>query len=127
MNAHRSTDRQMAATHNPTTQSRSTSRSVALVSAGLLTLTLLAVSGFGPTAPSARADGSAVVSRSGAIAARPPSPAPTPPNGRILGPGCPAGTVLIMWEKPIYDADGLFVIDWELVPYCMPEDLEPAG
>jgi hypothetical protein len=32
-----------------------------------------------------------------------------------------------MWEKPVYDANGLFVIGWELVPYCIPEDLEPAG
>jgi hypothetical protein len=104
-----------------------TSRGLALIGAGLLALALLAVSAIGPTAPAARADGSALASRSGSIAVRPPWPAPTPPNGRLLGPGCPEGTVLILWNKPIYDADGLFVVGWELVPYCVPEDLEPAG
>ncbi|MGE0545043.1 MAG: hypothetical protein AB7R89_33215 [Dehalococcoidia bacterium] len=109
------------------TQQHRRSRSATLIGAGLLTLALLVVPAMGLTTPAARADGSALATRSGAVAVRPPSPAPTAPIGRLLGPGCPAGTVLIMWEKPVYDADGLFVVDWELVPYCIPEDLEPAG
>jgi hypothetical protein len=41
--------------------------------------------------------------------------------------GCPEGTVLIMWDMPIYDEDGLFVIGYEPTPFCVDEDLEPAG
>jgi hypothetical protein len=120
-------DGQMLRRRDTMTQQRRRSRGFALVGAGLLTLALLVVSGIGPNAPAARADGSVLASRSGTIVSRPPSPAPTSPNGRLLGPGCPEGTVLIMWNKPIYDANGLFVIGWESVPYCIPEDLEPAG
>ena len=127
MNGNRLNDRQKLHGNATKTQLQRTSRSIALIGAGLLTLALLVVSGMGPIAPAAHADGATLASRSDTIAARPPSPAPTPPNGRLLGPGCPAGTVLIMWKKPIYDANGLFVIGWELVPYCVPEDLEPAG
>ena len=28
---------------------------------------------------------------------------------------------------PIYDADGLFVVGYETVWVCIPDDLEPAG
>jgi hypothetical protein len=40
---------------------------------------------------------------------------------------CPEGTVLVMWDMPIYDDEGLFVIGYEPTPFCVDEDLEPAG
>jgi len=45
----------------------------------------------------------------------------------VLGARCPPGTVLSAFPMPIYDDDGLFVIGYETVWYCLPEDLEPAG
>ncbi|ERN42073.1 hypothetical protein KR51_00014140 [Rubidibacter lacunae KORDI 51-2] len=59
--------------------------------------------------------------------------APESPTGfPIGGPNlnnhnCPEGTVLIMWDKPIYDEEGLFVVGYEPTPICVDEDLEPAG
>ncbi|MGQ0678657.1 MAG: hypothetical protein ACT4OM_03200 [Actinomycetota bacterium] len=47
------------------------------------------------------------------------------------GPGdladCPAGSTLMPFDKPIYDNKGLFVIGYETVWFCIPDDLEPAG
>ena len=41
---------------------------------------------------------------------------------------CPGGTVATPFEHPIYDdATGLFVVDFEIVWYCLPADLEPEG
>jgi hypothetical protein len=40
---------------------------------------------------------------------------------------CPEGSHLSAFEKPIYDEDGLFVIGYETVWFCIPDDLEPAG
>jgi hypothetical protein len=40
---------------------------------------------------------------------------------------CPKGTVSIVHEMPVYDEDGLFVVCYKKVPFCVPEDLEPAG
>ncbi len=40
---------------------------------------------------------------------------------------CPEGWVLTWYEQPIYDEEGLFVIGWEKVSMCLPEDLEPVG
>lgn len=40
---------------------------------------------------------------------------------------CPLGTVLTPYDMPIYDVPGLFVIGYETVWFCLPEDLEPAG
>ncbi len=41
---------------------------------------------------------------------------------------CPGGTVATPFEQPIYDdATGLFVVDFEIVWYCLPADLEPEG
>jgi hypothetical protein len=54
-----------------------------------------------------------------------------PRGGRPTGPGglvsCPAGYHLSPFEMPIYDDDGLFVIGYETVWLCIPDDLEPAG
>ncbi len=54
-----------------------------------------------------------------------PGTAPQQPGG--YGTRCPAGTFLSPFEMPIYDAHGLFVIGYETVWYCLPNDLEPAG
>ncbi len=48
---------------------------------------------------------------------------PQAPGG--YGTRCPAGTFLSPFEMPIYD--GLFVIGYETIWYCLPNDLEPAG
>jgi hypothetical protein len=42
-------------------------------------------------------------------------------------PPCPTGTELIMFEMPVYDSEGLFIIGFELVPFCIPENRYPAG
>lgn len=51
----------------------------------------------------------------------------TPTNPILHGNGCPEGTQLIIWNQPIYDEEGLFVVDHEPTPYCIDEDFEPAG
>lgn len=40
---------------------------------------------------------------------------------------CPSGTFLSPFEMPVYDNNGLFVIDYKTVWFCIPNDLEPAG
>lgn len=40
---------------------------------------------------------------------------------------CPEGTEEVWWDMPIYDEQGLFVIDHVPARVCVPEDLEPAG
>lgn len=52
----------------------------------------------------------------------------------VQGPGkdapntfCPGGTVATPFEQPIYDDEGLFVVGYETVWYCLPVDLEPEG
>ena len=40
---------------------------------------------------------------------------------------CPEGSALSPFPMPIYDEDGLFVVGYKTVWYCLPEDLEPAG
>lgn len=40
---------------------------------------------------------------------------------------CPAGSSLVPFKKPIYDKKGLWVIGYETVWYCIPDDLEPEG
>lgn len=45
-----------------------------------------------------------------------------------LGYLCPAGTMAVPFDHPIYDKEtGLFVVDTMVVWYCLPADLEPAG
>lgn len=47
------------------------------------------------------------------------------------GPGgfinCPPGYHPSPFDMPIYDDDGLFVVGYETVWFCIPDDLEPAG
>ncbi|MGH8611228.1 MAG: hypothetical protein ACREYF_04040 [Gammaproteobacteria bacterium] len=40
---------------------------------------------------------------------------------------CPSGTFLSPFDMPIYDDEGLFVVGYQTVWFCLPEDLEPAG
>jgi len=40
---------------------------------------------------------------------------------------CPEGTFHSPFEMPIYDNDGLFVVGYETVWFCLPDDLEPEG
>jgi len=52
-----------------------------------------------------------------------------PANGGVVfgSNGCPEGSSLIMWDAPIYDEEGLFVVDSEPTPVCIPDNLEPEG
>ncbi|MGH8606421.1 MAG: hypothetical protein ACREX9_03070 [Gammaproteobacteria bacterium] len=46
----------------------------------------------------------------------------------VFGNRCPLGTFLSPFDMPIYDdEEGLFVVGYETVWFCLPEDLEPAG
>lgn len=45
----------------------------------------------------------------------------------VLRDRCPEGQKPSSWQKPIYDKDGLFVIDWQTVATCIPKGLPPAG
>lgn len=49
---------------------------------------------------------------------------PTGPGGFA---SCPEGYHLSPFEMPIYDGDGRFVVGYETVWFCIPDDLEPAG
>ncbi|MEZ5584851.1 MAG: hypothetical protein R3F37_20655 [Candidatus Competibacteraceae bacterium] len=40
---------------------------------------------------------------------------------------CPAGSVATPFEIQVYDEAGLFVVCYETVSVCIPEDMEPAG
>ena len=40
---------------------------------------------------------------------------------------CPAGTVESWFDVPVYDANGLFIVDFVTTRFCLPEGLEPAG
>lgn len=41
---------------------------------------------------------------------------------------CPPGTTRVPFEMPIYDEEtGLFVIGYETVYYCIPDNTQPAG
>lgn len=65
------------------------------------------------------------------IEAAPANPRPNIPvggNGPVYnGNGCPEGTILIMFDMPIYDDEGLFVVGHEPTPMCIDEDTQPAG
>ena len=40
---------------------------------------------------------------------------------------CPEGYHPSPFEMPVYDENGLFVVGYETVWFCIPDDLEPAG
>ena len=40
---------------------------------------------------------------------------------------CPKGTHSILYDMPVYDEDGLFVVCYKKVPFCIPDNLEPEG
>jgi hypothetical protein len=98
-------------------------RGLALIGAGLFALALLITSGLGGGVPTTSADGPATV----VTVAPSPTPRPVRPAGGTLIAKCPEGTVLVVFDQPVYDESGLFVIGTKPVPYCVPEDLEPAG
>ncbi len=51
---------------------------------------------------------------------------PVSPTGGLKGLAeCPEGHHLSPFDMPIYD--GLFVVGYETVWFCIPDDLEPAG
>jgi len=120
MKGSRLNDLQMPPRRDTITRQHVTTRGLALIGAGLLTLALLVAAGMGPAAPMASADSLA----SGVTVAQPP--AQRPARG-VLVARCPEGTILIIFDQPVYDPSGLFVIGSKPVPYCVPEDLEPAG
>ena len=40
---------------------------------------------------------------------------------------CAKGTVSVLYDMPVYDEDGLFVVCYKKVPFCIPKNLEPEG
>ena len=54
---------------------------------------------------------------------------PECPNqgGPVFVEPCPEGYELVIFDQPVYDRDGIFVICLERVPYCIPVGLEPEG
>jgi hypothetical protein len=40
---------------------------------------------------------------------------------------CPVGTIETWFDVPVYDANGLFVVDYVTTRFCIPENLPPAG
>ncbi len=59
--------------------------------------------------------------RAGTTRSLPPVSGPT---GFI---NCGAGYHPSPFDMPIYDEDGLFVVGYKTVWFCIPDDLEPAG
>ncbi len=57
------------------------------------------------------------------------NPRDVPPcqQGPLIIPPCPLGTDLVIFDSPVYDDNGLFVICTKKVPYCVPEGLKPEG
>jgi hypothetical protein len=55
------------------------------------------------------------------------TPGGSPGIPPVIVSRCPPGTVLSPFAMPIYDEDGLFIVGFKTVWYCLPEDLEPAG
>jgi hypothetical protein len=48
-------------------------------------------------------------------------------TGDVYGVTCPSGSQLSPFAMPIYDDDGLFVVGYETVWFCLDDDLQPAG
>ena len=65
--------------------------------------------------------------RRGRVVIRQPSHVPQCQQGPLIIPPCPPGTNLVIFDSPVYDDDGLFVVCFKKVPYCIPSDLEPEG
>ena len=42
-------------------------------------------------------------------------------------PPCPEGRTPILFDQPVYDDQGLFVVCLKKTPFCIPDDLEPEG
>lgn len=40
---------------------------------------------------------------------------------------CPEGSTPSPFDMPIYDEEGLFVVGYETVWFCIPDDFEPQG
>lgn len=66
--------------------------------------------------------------RAGDILIRDRSSVPECPNqGPQIIPPCEAGTELVLFDAPVLDEDGLFLICTKKVPFCIPEGLGPQG
>lgn len=50
-----------------------------------------------------------------------------PNQGPIVVRPCAGDETLILFDQPVYDNEGLFVVCLEKVPYCIPAGLDPAG
>ena len=50
-----------------------------------------------------------------------------PNQGPVIIARCPTGTELVVFDKPIYDSEGFFVICYEKAPYCIPTGIGPEG
>ena len=61
------------------------------------------------------------------VISRQPAHLPQCEQGPLIIPPCPAGTDLVIYDQPVYDDDGIFIVCLEKVPYCIPEGLRPEG
>ena len=50
-----------------------------------------------------------------------------PADGPVVVQPCAVDETLILFDQPVYDDDGLFLVCTETVPYCVPAGLEPEG
>jgi hypothetical protein len=50
-----------------------------------------------------------------------------PNQGPIVVTPCGADETLILFDQPVYDDEGLFVVCLEKVPYCVPTGVGPEG
>ena len=79
----------------------------------------LSAAGTGPTHPRPIPRDRTVV--------RQPATVPPCQQGPLIIPPCPQNTVLVIFDAPVYDENGIFVVCLEKVHFCIPEGLQPEG
>lgn len=50
-----------------------------------------------------------------------------PNQGPVILDACPEGKVVVFWDQPVYDDEGLFVICLKRAPFCIDPGAEPAA
>jgi hypothetical protein len=64
----------------------------------------------------------------GWVVLRQPSTAPQcGDQGPLIIPPCPDDLTLVIFDQPVYDNDGLFIVCLKKVPYCIDPNNIPAG
>jgi len=63
----------------------------------------------------------------GRVVIRHPSNVPQCDQGPLIIPPCGNNKVLVIFDQPVYDDDGIFVVCYKKVPFCVPAGLQPEG